>query len=198
MCALRRHLHAVGALKHLLCEDETDVLLFPPLRASWAQVGQQSHVPLSGFNAKRVLFGTLDLHTGRRVLLPREHQRAADFCAFVKYVRACYPHDPIVMLLDSDPSHTAQASRLLAQQLDIELLFLPYRCPELNPMDSLWRHGKQLICANRQYRNILDEVQTLIDYLLKLPPQQALHKAGVLSPRFWLRLVLAKFFCGLT
>jgi hypothetical protein len=45
----------------LLAEDETDVRLFPPLRAGWAKRGEQVRVPLSGRNALRVIFGALNL-----------------------------------------------------------------------------------------------------------------------------------------
>jgi len=42
-----------------LFEDETDLLLFPPLRAGWAQRGKSAEVPLSGRNARWVVFGAV-------------------------------------------------------------------------------------------------------------------------------------------
>ena len=47
----------------LLCTDWTLLRLFPPLRAAWAPKGRQAMVPITGANAKRVLFGAIDLHT---------------------------------------------------------------------------------------------------------------------------------------
>ena len=41
----------------LLMEDETILRLFPVLRRAWALRGQQAVVPITGRNAKRVLFG---------------------------------------------------------------------------------------------------------------------------------------------
>lgn len=38
----------------------------------------------------------------------------------------------------------------LAAKLNIRMLWLPTRCPELNPMDHLWRAPKQEMSANRQ------------------------------------------------
>src|SRR5438309_10743018 len=67
----------------LLIEDETDLLLFPPLRAAWALRGEAAPVPLSGRNARRVIFGALNLHTGHRLLLSRHRQRAVDFQEFL-------------------------------------------------------------------------------------------------------------------
>ena len=52
-----------------LAEDETDLRLFPPLRAGWARRGEEAPVPISGGNAKRVLFGALNIETGGRLFL---------------------------------------------------------------------------------------------------------------------------------
>jgi hypothetical protein len=66
------------------------LLLFPPLRAGWAKRGQPAPVPIGGDNAKRVLFGALNIDTGYRVFPAREHQRGADFRAFLGVVRQRY------------------------------------------------------------------------------------------------------------
>ena len=90
------------------------------------------------------------------------------------------------MILDGDSSHTAAGSAQLADRLNMEFLWLPKRCPHLNPLDHLWRHGKEVICANWQYPNIEDQVEAFFFYLYELSPRQALRKAGVLSGDFWL------------
>jgi hypothetical protein len=53
-------------------------------------------------------------------------------------------------------------------------------------MDRLWRCGKEKICANRQHPDIDLQASKFVEYLLSLPPQEALRKAGLLSGRFWL------------
>ena len=176
----------------ILAEDETDLLLFPPLRAGWAPRGEQARVWLTGRNAKRVLFGAVNLRTGRRVLLCREHQRAPDFCAFLHKVRRNYRGRHVALLLDGDSSHIAQASQRLAAKLGITLLWLPKRSPHLNPMDHLWRDVKQNVCANRQDVSIDALVARVLRHMQRLPPRSVLRKAGVLSRRFWLRSALSK------
>jgi transposase len=175
----------------VLVEDETDVLLFPPLRAAWAQKGRPAKVSLSGRNARRVIFGALNLRTGHRVLLPRHRQRAEDFCALLDDLRRRYRGRSIALLLDADSSHTAHASVAHARAHGIRLVWLPKRCPELNPMDHLWRSAKQHACANRQDTTIDVTVARVIGYLRRLLPRAALCKAGVLSRHFWLRGVLS-------
>jgi hypothetical protein len=170
----------------VLAEDETDLRLFPPLRAGWARRGQSAPVPISGANAKRVLFGTINLATGHRLFLPRRRQRGEDFRALLMLARQHYASWDLALLLDEDSSHTAAASRELAADHDIELLWLPKRSPHLNPMDHLWRHGKGIVSANWQYDSIDAHVEAFIGYLQGLSNQEALRKAGILSDDFWL------------
>jgi hypothetical protein len=122
--------------------------------------------------------------------LVREHQRAEDFQAFLRLVQHHYRGWHVALLLDEDSSHTAGASQRLVSCLDIELLWLPKRSPKLNPMDHLWGDGKDQISANRQYATIDDQVEWFVQYLSHLSAWEALHKAGILSKKFWLRTVL--------
>ena len=143
-------------------------------------------VPISGANAKRVLFGVLNIDTGYRLFLDRPHQRGADFRAFLQVVRRQYRGRHIAMVLDEDSSHTAKDSLLWAEMLGIELLWLPKRSPELNGMDHLWGHGKDHVCANRQYASIEDEAERFVQFLNGLSNRQALHQAGIQAENFWL------------
>lgn len=170
-----------------MAEDETDLRLFPPLRAGWARRGEEAPVPISGSNAKRVLFGALNLATGRRLFLVRRRQRGLDFEDFLEAVRWSYRGWHVALLLDEDSSHTAGDSQDIADTLEIELVWLPKRDPHLNPMDHLWRHGKEVMLGNYQYASLEVQVERFIGYLSNLSPVEALTKAGVFSEDFWLR-----------
>jgi transposase len=174
----------------LLAVDETILRLLPPLRAAWALRGEQAQVPISGKNASRVLFGALDLRTGRRVLLVRERQRLADFHAFLRRLRhgvgAC---GALWLLLDAHSTHQSPTTRRLAEQLGIRLLWLPRQTPKLNPVDHLWRALKDRLAANRQFAHV-DELacyaQAWVD---ALTAKETLRKAGLLSENCWLKEV---------
>lgn len=180
----------------MLVEDETDLLLFPPLRAMWSPRGVPARVMLSGRNARRVVFGCMNLVTGHRLFLVRERQYADDFQSFLHEVRRHYRGWHVVLLLDSDRSHTAGASRDLAHRLHIRLLWLPKRAPELNPMDTLWGQAKDAVCVNTQYVDIDEQADAFIAHMNGLSNREALQTSGVLSKHFWLRRVLSKKFCG--
>lgn len=171
-----------------LFEDETDLLLFPPLRAAWGLRGQRLEVPISGHNARRVIFGTINIDTGHRLFLSCKRQRGEDFRAFLPVIHSHYRGWHVALVLDEDSSHTAEESQELATALGIRLLWLPKRCPELNGMDHLWGHGKDHVCANVQYTGIDGEADRFIRYLRGLPNREALRQCGILSEDFWLRV----------
>ncbi len=52
----------------ILFVDETMLTETPPLRAAWAQVGEQAHVAITGNRGKRVLYGVLNPKRGAVLL----------------------------------------------------------------------------------------------------------------------------------
>lgn len=171
----------------LLIVDETILRLFPPLRACWALRGEQAVVPITGQNAKRVLFGVINPRTGRRILMRARGMRQEAFQTFLHLLRRRHPGRPIWLVLDEASCHTARASRQLAAQLDITLVWLPKQCSELNSMDHLWRELKGKIAANRQFADIDEAALHAENWVLGLTKAQALRKSGVLSKNFWLK-----------
>ncbi len=151
---------------------------------------------MSGWNARQVIFGAMNLKSGHRLLLSREHQRASDFQAFVRLVHQHYRGWHVVLLLDEDPSHTAKSSAALAIEMNMTLLWLPKRAPKLNPIDTLWGQAKDLVSANKQYASVDEQVERFLAYLSNFSNRQALVAAGVCAPDFWLGDVLSKNFCG--
>ena len=187
---IRRRIRQLPRGCALLVEDETDLLLFPPLRANWSRRGQPARVLVSGWNARRVVFGAMNLRSGKRLFLARQRQRQHDFQAFLELIYHHYRGRHIALLLDENPSHTAKGSQQLAEELRIELLWLPKRAPELNPMDELWGQAKGIVSANLQYPTIDDHLHAFLAYLECLTNWEARYTAGVLSEDFWLKSVL--------
>ena len=67
----------------LLFEDETVLRLFPVLRRAWALRGEQAKIGITGRNAKRVLFGTINPLTGHRIIQRAPNMRQEHFQAFL-------------------------------------------------------------------------------------------------------------------
>jgi len=174
----------------LLMEDETILRLFPVLRRAWSLRGQQAVVPITGRNAKRVLFATINLRTGHRICLRRANMRQENFHALLREVRRRYKQRSVWMLLDEAPCHIAAQSQRLAAVLDIHLVWLPKQCSELNAMDQLWKELKSKVSANYQFSSIEEHAKYAEAWIFNLTHQDALRKASVLSKNFWLRSFL--------
>lgn len=138
----------------------------------------------------------MNLWTGSRLFLARDRQRAGDFQEFLRLIHDHYRGWHVALLLDEDSSHTAHGSVALATQFDIECLWLPKRSPKLNPLETLWGQGKDLLSANKQYATIDDQAERFIGYLSDLSGDEALDTAGVYSGGFWLQDALCNYHCG--
>src|SRR4051812_14039437 len=125
--------------------------LFPPLKAMWAAIGTQAKVAITGQNAKRVLFGTINVRTAWRTVYIGRSAGAQEVQAFLLTLRKAYRRAGTIWLLaDRASGHTAQATLALAEELRIEFVWLPRQWPELNAMDQLWKELKRDVAANRR------------------------------------------------
>ena len=90
----------------------------------------------------------------------------------------------IVLFLDRGSPHRAKKSLKLAKELGIELRWLPVACPELNPVEGIWRHLKGTALANRPTLWMEGLMERACGYIQSLSPRERLRKAGILSGNF--------------
>ena len=192
---VRRLKHRLGPQDVVLFTDWTLLRLYRPLRAMWAEIGTPAKVCRTGHNAKRVLFGTLNLKTAHRTVHIGGGVGTCEVRAFLVGLRTAYRRAGTIWLLaDRASGHTARATLALAQALGIAFVWLPKQWPELNAMDQLWRGLKQEVAANRPAASIDDLSDRAARWVLALTPAQARRKAGMASDRFWLRPLLQYFW----
>jgi hypothetical protein len=167
--------------------DETTLREVPPLRAAWSKRGQQTMVPISGRNARRVVHGALEARTGELVRVVRERHRADDALALVAALGAVRSGIPKLLVWDNAPPHKPHRVRDAALAVGIEGAFLPYRSPELNPCEDLWRGLKQEVAANRAYPSVDDLAGRAVAWLDGMSADERLRRCGLRSSKFdWL------------
>jgi transposase len=167
--------------------DETALREFPPLRAAWSKRGQQATVVISGRNARRTVFGALQVTSGELVRLVRERARTADAVALVEALGAVRPTVPKLLVWDNAPPHHPTAVNQAAQEAGVELVFLPFRSPELMPLEELWRGLKAAIAANRAYPTMEELADCPVAWLDAMANDDRLRRCGVRSSKFnWL------------
>ncbi len=158
----------------ILYADETRIQLLPLLRAMWSWVGQQIRVPTPGSNDTRMLFGALDIRSGKWTYLVREHMRKEDFIVFLEHLLSIYT-GPIILIADNYSNHTATVVQTwLAEHPRLKRLYLPKYCSHLNPVEEIWLHLKNRVEivgeTMRQALNQLAEVDP--DWLKTVSPTE--------------------------
>jgi hypothetical protein len=150
-------------------------------------LGDPAHVPVSGNRRKAAPFGTINIGTGRYCVEAIERWNGLSWRDHLRRIRTSWRGWDIVLFLDRGSPHTAQASCELAFNMGIELRWLPTACPELTPVESIWRWLKGTVLCNFQPTNFSETIKTAVEAVKELAPRQILAKAGVLSKNFWLR-----------
>jgi transposase len=165
---------------HVVAVDECDFHLLPPLRAMWQRLGQQLRLPTPGQNAKRPVFGALDLRTGAWFYQLADYKRTAQFIAFLTLLLAAYPVGVIYVLADNASIHTSKALLTwLTAHARLQLVYLPtYSGHRLNPVEKVWWRFKGVIAANRCVRS-LAELDAVADaWFAQLMPSEVLALAN--------------------
>jgi transposase len=167
--------------------DETALREFPPLRAGWSQRGAAASVVISGRNKRRTILGALQVTTGALVHTVRERCRTDDVLAAVVALGAVRPHVPKLLIWDNAPPHKPHRVREAAQAASITLAFLPFRSPELMPLEELWRGLKQTVAANRCYPSLDDLAERAVTWLDDMSDAERRRRCGLCSSKYqWL------------
>lgn len=164
----------------VLAADECDMHLLAVLRAMWQRLGQQLRITTPGQNAKRGVFGALNLRTGEWFYRLTEHKRSADFIAFLTTVLAAYPVGRVYVLVDNASIHTSRpVQKWLTEHVRLELVYLPtYSGHRLNPVEKVWWDLKDEIAANRCFKSLAELDAAIRRYFAGLTPADLLTLAN--------------------
>jgi transposase len=129
--------------------------------------------------------GFLNVLTGKLVRAVRQRGRGEDIAAGVQALGDAEVRR--LLIWDNAPPHQGRVARGAAEALGIEIVKLPFRSPELNPLEDLWRSLKAVVAANRAYESVEELAERAVDYFDSLSEDDVLRLSGLLSSKFnWL------------
>jgi hypothetical protein len=145
-------------------------------------------VVISGRNARRVVHGALNIQTGQLVRVIRARNRGEDCAALVEALGVCCPAGvPHLLVWDNAPPHHTHAARDAAAAAGVTISWLPFRSPELNPCEDVWREMKRVVAANRAYADVDEQATRAVAWLDDRSDADNLHTSGLQSSKFdWL------------
>jgi len=145
----------------VLFEDETTFRRLPPLRGMWMRRGQQARVKLPDSNGKFALYGVLNPLTGETFTAPYPKGKSCYTEAFLERLMQ-QVQGKVLVIWDQASWHTSEwVEKVIEGYERLEVLLLPKRAPEENPIEDLWRHLKQMVAANLE--RSLDALKAAIE-----------------------------------
>jgi len=105
-------------------------------------------------------------------------------CELLRQIAALGLQTPITLVMDNARYQHCQLVRSLAQELGLELLFLPSYSPNLNLIERLWKFVKKNALNNRHHTNYADFHARIDDCLDELPTKHKAALATLLTPKF--------------
>lgn len=88
-----------------------------------------------------------------------QKKNSESFIAFLEHLLLkCYPTQRILLVMDNASYHRSRASLAALSLFEdrVRVVWLPPRCPLLNPIERYWLHMKTLACANKLYTGLDD------------------------------------------
>jgi len=167
-----------GPRTTVLFEDETELRRFPPLRKAWQPVGEQWSVEVPEQNGKFCLYGALDIDTGKTLVESYPKGKSSCTKAFVREVLAAVD-GRVLLVWDHASWHVSKAVRKLIDATDrLDVVLLPKRAPEANPMEDLWRELKNKVAVNLN-RGLDALKQACHQFFGQLSSEEVLKTAGL-------------------
>jgi putative transposase len=160
----------------IIAEDEVEVQLLAVVRSMWQRIGEQKRIPTPGQNAKRGVFGGLNLRTGEWFYHITPRKRSVEFIAFLTALLTAYPVGTIYVIVDNASIHTSRAvEQWLTSHTRLQLVYLPtYSGHRLNPVEKVWWDLKDDIAANRCFKSLIELEQAVHRYFADLTKERAL------------------------
>jgi hypothetical protein len=107
--------------------------------------------------------------------------------AAVEALGVVRPGVPKLLIWDNAPPHMPLRVRAAAHQAGIGIAFLPFRAPELMPLEELWRGRKATVAANRCDDSLEELAERAVAWWDGMSDAERRRRCGLTSAKFtWL------------
>ena len=138
------------------CKDEARIGQKNKITRRWAKRGTRPSAPRDQRTASTYIFGAICPKQGKGValILPACNTEAMSL-HLAEIAKAVAPGAHAVLLVDQAGWHLS--ARLLIP-VNITILALPPKCPELNPVENIWQYMRDNWLSNRVFKSYDDIV----------------------------------------
>lgn len=162
-------------------QDEASFGRSSKLSHCWCPRGIRPRVKSQHIREYRYCFGAVDSVKGDTLFIISGHCNTQWTQYFLEELSKAYPNDYILLIMDNAVWHKAKALRV---PHNIELLFIPPYCPEMNPIEQIWNTIRQegfKNCFFHSLREVMDRLQETIHSLTKERVKSICHRDWISS-----------------
>jgi transposase len=138
----------------------------------WIQTGHDKSIETTGSRTRLNIIGAINLSEIGSAIVKRYEKVNSDYInIFLAELRAQHPPDlRIHLVLDGAAYHRSNIVKNKANELNIQLHYLPPYSPNLNPIERLWKVMNEHV-RNNKYFSSAQEFREQIDQFFesKLP-----------------------------
>jgi len=149
----------------ILALDQMSVYLQATLTRVWAPRGETPVAPVTPQRDMLHFYGALDVIGGREVALPLPRLDGDHTLHFLDHVLSCFPGRPLLLLLDRAPWHKGKVRRFIDAHPQLDLIYFPPACPDLNPQEHVWKQTRQAVGHLHDYPHLSNLRQAFHAYL---------------------------------
>lgn len=145
----------------LFCQDESRCGILPVVYRRITLPGVKPIAKIDYTYEATYLYGAVEPRTGESFFLEMSHLTADCFQRFIDHLSESFSESLNLIVLDNGRFHHANS---LSIPENVELVFLPAYCPELNPIERVWQDIKARLFT-KVYQT-LSEMQAALTEIL--------------------------------
>lgn len=154
--------------------DSTHPMLNPVLSSGWIKTGTEFAVKTNSGRQRININGAIEIKSLDVIARTCETVNQQSICDLMHAIRRKNDDKIVYLVLDNAAYNRAKSVKMLANRLEIRLLYLPPYSPNLNPIERLWKFMKKKLLANHYYENLNEfkkEVTSFFRGIRKYKPE---------------------------
>lgn len=150
------------------------------LTYGWILKGEQKLIPTTGRQRRLNFVGGICLNGHRIVYQQAEKVDADSIAGFLAHLRKSNPGEyRIHIILDNAGYHCDKLVKEFAQNLAIELHYLPPYSPNLNLIERLWKIMHEMVSYNKYYESFSDVTEATLNFFKNIGRHKKLLKSRI-------------------
>ena len=152
----------------------------------WIKKGKRKAVSTTASRTRLNILGAIELNNlGRALTKSYERINADSLIEFLTDLRAAYPNSGrLHWIIDNAGYHKAKIVKERADELNIELHFLPPYSPNLNPIERLWQVMNKHVRNNCFFHSAKEFRQKINEFFEKTLPKIACSLDSTINDNF--------------